>query len=172
MARSAPCGASLLESTNGGRTWHSAPSPWANTNESADDPATMQTYLVRLSQDTAYVMLSPESSVQREAEHHAAVVHHEWRRDVGESRGAMPHRGMVGGVLGRPGRDTHDGVRVPAQCRHATEDRARVIERGQVVDTEGRWQRDVLSRNRRRISRVDRPPLQGQGLPRRRSAVR
>ncbi len=59
MARSAPCGASLLKSTNGGRTWHSAPSPWANTNELADHPATLQTYLVRLSRDTAYVMLSP-----------------------------------------------------------------------------------------------------------------
>jgi Photosynthesis system II assembly factor YCF48 len=59
VARSTPCGASLLESTNGGRTWQLSPSPWGSTNEIADDPATMQTYLVRLSQDTAYVMLSP-----------------------------------------------------------------------------------------------------------------
>ncbi len=59
VARAAPCAVGLLESTNGGRTWRSVQSPSGGSTELAD-PATRQTYLVRMSRDMAYLMLSPQ----------------------------------------------------------------------------------------------------------------
>ena len=52
------CPTGLVESADGGRTWHSMPSP-SSGQSGSPVPATLQSYLVRTNRHTAYLMFAP-----------------------------------------------------------------------------------------------------------------
>lgn len=58
VARATTCPVGLVQSTNGGRTWRSLPGPLGAQTEIAYTDL-LQTYLVRTSRDSAYLMVAP-----------------------------------------------------------------------------------------------------------------
>ena len=58
IATNATCRTGLVESINGGRTWHSMTSP-SSAGAGSPIAGTLQSYLVRVNRDTAYLMFAP-----------------------------------------------------------------------------------------------------------------